>query len=101
MKAQPVPMVSVEALQTSGCRPNRQQLVVRVAGVGAYFFSYGKPVAVKLFDAAPGAPKVLIDPRYYTYSSTTGRYRCQFLGELIKETERKLRDGTYESRELG
>lgn len=31
----------------------------------------------------------------WDYSKTTGQYRNQFLREDKKETERKLKDGTY------
>ena len=31
----------------------------------------------------------------WDYSKTTGKYRNQFLGETRKETERKIKDGTY------
>lgn len=31
----------------------------------------------------------------YKYSVTTGKYRNQFLGETLQETERKLKDGIY------
>jgi len=31
----------------------------------------------------------------WDYSRTTGKYRNQFLGETRKETEAKIKDGTY------
>ena len=31
----------------------------------------------------------------WDYSKTTGKYRNQFLSETRKETERKIKDGTY------
>lgn len=54
------------------------------------FQSYDSVIAVKEY----GQPTQL-DERYWDYSKTTGKYRNQFLGEDKKETERKIKDGTY------
>lgn len=55
------------------------------------FQSYDSIIAVKFFDGR----KTLLDERYWDYSSTTGKYRNQFLGENIAETRKKIKDGTY------
>jgi hypothetical protein len=54
-----------------------------------YFQSYDSVIAVKRNG------KIILDVTCWDYSKTTGRYRNQFLGETKKETERKIKDGTY------
>lgn len=39
--------------------------------------------------------RVTLDEYSWDYSVTTGKYRNLFLGETKKETERKIKDGTY------
>tara|TARA_R110002167_G_scaffold13253_1_gene55614 strand:+ start:147 stop:428 length:282 start_codon:yes stop_codon:yes gene_type:complete len=36
-----------------------------------------------------------LDPTYWDYSKTTGKYRSIFLGEKKKETETNLKEGKY------
>lgn len=36
-----------------------------------------------------------LDAKYWDYSTTTGKYRNQFLGEDKKETEKKIKAGVY------
>ncbi len=55
-----------------------------------YFQSYNSIIAKR----ADG--KVYLDERYWNYSSTTGKYRNQFLGETKRETEAKIKAGIYE-----
>ena len=39
--------------------------------------------------------KTYLDERYWNYSTTTSKYRNQFLGETTKETEAKIKSGEY------
>jgi len=39
--------------------------------------------------------EIYLDKDKWDYSKTTGKYRNIFLGETKKETERKIKDGTY------
>lgn len=39
--------------------------------------------------------KVYLDENSWDYSNTTGKYRNLFLRESKKETERKIKNGTY------
>ena len=57
---------------------------------GLYFQSYNSMIAFK-----PLSGKIQIDYKKWDYSTTTGKYRNQFLGETKKETEKKIADGTY------
>ena len=58
---------------------------------GVYFQSYRTVIAYK-----PYGGKVQLDRSAWDYSVTTGKYRNQFLREGKAETERKIKDGTYE-----
>ena len=54
-----------------------------------YFQSYNSMIA-----KIEGA-QVYLDPIFWDYSKTTGKYRNIFLGEDKKTTEKKIKDGTY------
>ena len=38
---------------------------------------------------------IFLDENYWNYSITTSKYRNLFLGETKKETEKKIKKGTY------
>jgi hypothetical protein len=42
-----------------------------------------------------GSHDIVLDEKYWDYSTTTGKYRNQFLGEIKKETQAKIDNGTY------
>lgn len=44
--------------------------------------------------------ETVIDPNYWDYSTTTGKYRNIFLGESKKETQRKINSGQYKTQNL-
>lgn len=58
-------------------------------GEKTIFQSYKSVIAIKENE------KVTLDSRYWDYSKTTGKYRNQFLNETKKETEVKIKEGTY------
>jgi len=57
---------------------------------GSMFQSYQSNIA---FWSNTGG--VLIDKRFWDYSTITGKYRNQFLGETKKETQKKIDSGEY------
>ena len=57
---------------------------------GTYFQSYHIVIAYIPY----GVGNTVLDPNW-DYSRTTNRYRNLFLGEGKKETERKIKEGTY------
>ncbi len=57
---------------------------------GVYFQSYD---SIIVFIPSNGG-KTQIGPDW-DYSTTTGKYRNQFLGETRKETQAKIDNGTY------
>ena len=58
---------------------------------GKYFQSYNTIIAFR-----PIHGKVQLDRNKWDYSTTTGKYRNQFLGEGIAETRKKIASGEYE-----
>ena len=57
---------------------------------GLYLQSYNSIIAFKSKDG-----KTYLDDYYWDYSKTTGKYRNMFLRETKKDTEKKIKDGTY------
>ena len=61
-----------------------------------YFQSYQTIIAKKTILCDQAKPLLVeLDFICWDYTRTTGRYRNQFLGETKKETEAKIKDGTY------
>lgn len=60
-------------------------------GIRTYFQSYDTIIAS--VDIATG--KVTLDAANWNYSTTTGKYRNQFLDESKAETETKIKSGEY------
>lgn len=58
---------------------------------GTYFQSYSSVIAF----APKGEGKTVLDASKWDYSTTTGKYRNNFLGESIEETRAKIKNGTY------
>jgi hypothetical protein len=73
------------------------QFIIRDGKV-VYFQSYNSIIVRE--DDTHYPPEITLDAHYWNYSKTTGRYRNQFLGETTKETERKIKDGTYKLADL-
>lgn len=59
-------------------------------GSGEVFQSYRSVIVFREYNG-----KVYLDENYWDYSTTTGKYRNQFLGETRKETEKKIKSGEY------
>jgi len=54
-----------------------------------YFQSYRSMIAKK------SQGKIYLDEYYWDYSTTTGKYRNDFLGEGIADTRKKIETGEY------
>lgn len=66
------------------------QFIIEGEHGGLYFQSYQTIIACKKDG------KVYLDADAWDYSTTTGKYRNQFLDETKKETEAKIKAGIYE-----
>jgi len=64
---------------------------------GQAFQSYQSIIALKAFHCGNtgNTYKVFLDINKWDYSTTTGKYRNQFLGETKSETENKIKTGLY------
>lgn len=62
---------------------------------GRYFQSYNSVIAF-----IDNRGQVYLDPVYWNYSVTTGKYRNVFLGEKKDDTQRKLDNGIYKFKDL-
>jgi hypothetical protein len=77
------------------------QFIITTEGRGALgnftkrevFQSYKAVIAERTI--WPDETRVILDEKYWNYSNTTSKYRALFLGETTKETETKIKDGTY------
>ena len=58
---------------------------------GEFFQSYRSIIAFKPY----GGGKVVLDEGAWDYSTTTGKYRNEFLGEGIADTRAKIASGQY------
>ena len=74
----------------SSGRPVANQFEL-IDGLGNRFFQSYKSMIAKINNAG----KVYLDKHYWDYSTTTGKYRNQFLGEGIAETRRRIKNGEY------
>ena len=61
-----------------------------------YFQSYKTVIAKRdKFRAGVPSRQVWLDKNSWDYSTTTGKYRNQFLGETKAETQKKIDSGEY------
>lgn len=78
------------------------QFIIEEEGRGALgnftlretFQSYDSVIAVKT-TWPDGQIDIKLDANSWDYSTTTGKYRNQFLGENKKETQAKINSGEY------
>ncbi len=60
-----------------------------------YFQSYKTIIVKETIQCDQSKPLLIELDHNWDYSKTTGKYRNQFLGETRRETEAKIKDGTY------
>jgi hypothetical protein len=80
--------MKVENLRSSKGNIIANQFEIRTE-TAVYFQSY-RSIIVKVEGG-----KTYLDPVYWDYSRTTGKYRNIFLSESKKETEQKIKQGIY------
>ena len=81
--------VKVRNMQSNNGNDIPNQFIISTKN-GIYFQSYNSIIAFKCKDG-----KTYLDNYYWDYSKTTGKYRNMFLNETKKDTEQKIKDGTY------
>ena len=78
----------VENMKSSSNNNIPNQFIIRTKNK-TIFQSYGSIIACRT------QGKTYLDKDYWDYSTTTGKYRNQFLYETKKETEAKIKSGEY------
>ena len=79
-------------MKTSSGKAAPNQFIITDQAGGRTFQSYNTVIAYK---PPNGGGRVLLDREKWDCSTTTGRYRNQFLGETKAETARKIEAGEY------
>lgn len=93
-----VSVYNLESPRTS--KPVANQFVITTSE-GRYFQSYSSVIVFIPYGHSDKKDlRIVLDPLYWDYSTTTGKYRNIFLGESRKETEKKIKNGTYILRSL-
>lgn len=91
--------LSVKVANMSSLRSHREvpnQFIITLydenGTLHEYFQSYRSVIAHKVYGREP---YIEIDERFWNYSTTTGKYRNEFLGEGVAETRKKIQAGEY------
>ena len=71
------------------------QFVIRTPQ-GEYFQSYASIIAFRPY----GINGTVLDENYWNFSTTTSRYRNEFLGDTTKDCKDKIKSGEYILRDL-
>jgi hypothetical protein len=71
------------------------QFIITI-GRKVYFQSYDTIIAVKDYEKGT----ITLDKNHWNYSTTTGKYRNEFLNERIADTRRKIESKEYKLRDL-
>ncbi len=79
-------------MQTSRGNPAANQFIIFESDY-TLFQSYKNIIVKTTFE--DGKRVVYLDEYFWDYSTTTSRYRNQFLGEGKAETQRKIDSGEY------
>lgn len=82
----------------SSCGTVRNQFIITIKtkkGRKSIFQSYDTTIAMEDENG-----QIWLDKRMWDCSTTTGKYRNQFLGENIAETRKKIKSGEYKLADL-
>lgn len=82
--------VKVENMSSSRGREVPNQFIITTDD-GRFFQSYKSIIAYRPYRSG----KTILDEKYWDYSTTTGKYRNEFLGEGIADTRKKIASGEY------
>ena len=80
--------MQVENMRSARGNKVANQFIINDKGE-EYFQSYRSIIAKK------SQGKIYLDEYYWDYSTTTGKYRNQFLNEGIADTRKKIASGEY------
>ena len=80
--------MKVENMTSPNGNKGANQFIISDNG-DEYFQSYRSIIAKR------SKGKIYLDDYYWDYSTTTGKYRNEFLGERIADTRKKINSGEY------
>lgn len=86
--------MKVENMTSNNGNKIANQFIIEDDFNTVYFQSYNSMIAKKTWNE-DGEKTVYLDSKYWNYSVTTSKYRNIFLNETRKETEKKIKNGTY------
>ena len=86
--------MKVENMTSNNGNKIANQFIIKDDFNTVYFQSYNSMIAKKTWNDK-GEKRVFLDTEFWNYSRTTSKYRNIFLNETKKETEKKIKDGTY------
>lgn len=108
--------MKVHNMQSPNGREVPNQFIITEEGKGwngnfikkEVFQSYNSVIAERIFWRAEDVKgfgdertvEITLDENKWDYSTTTGKYRNQFLGEDINETQKKIKSGEYKLADL-
>ncbi len=78
----------VRQMENAKGKPVANHFIIEHNGA-VYFQSYDTIIAKRQMG------RIILDKNYWDYSTTTGKFRNQFLREKKVDTERKIREGIY------
>lgn len=90
-----IPRVNIYNMTGKSGREVPNQYIIETEH-GAYFKSYQSIIAYRPYCGG----KIVLDRGTWDYSTTTGKYRNEFLRESVAETRRKIEEGIYELADL-
>lgn len=82
--------MKVRNMTSANGKPVANQFIVSTTNGTEYFQSYETVIAVRQGDG-----RIILDENSWDFSTTTGKYRDQFLGEKRVDTVRKIDSGEY------
>ena len=88
--------VSVRSMTSNSGNTNPNHQIITEPH-GEVMVSYGTKICFMSFDSnKEGKKRIILDENYWDYSTTTGRFRNQFLGMGIQECREGIKDGSIE-----
>ena len=86
--------MKVQNIESSNGNKIKNQFIITDEDNGHIYFQSYNSIIVKKY-VGQTQQHTFLDQKYWNYSNTTGKYRNIFLGETIKDTRAKIKNGTY------
>ena len=91
--------MNVQNMTSSNGNKIANQFIITDEDTNEYFQSYNSMIVKKVYHSSDIAEEnvieILLDEKYWNFSSTTSKYRNKFLNETTKQTMAKIKSGEY------